>query len=129
MVTPEKIRENNRGDSAAAAAFYAEDATLSLPSLTETQWARLFGGFPDATMEFTSEVVEGDTVAVPWLMVGTQTGTLEGAPEPIPPTGKQVTIRGASIYKVNAEGKLTQDTISYDRVSMMAQLGLLPEPK
>ena len=61
-------------------------------------------------------------------MVGTQTGTLEGGPEPIHPTGKQVTMRGASIYKVNAEGKLTVDTICYDRVSMMAQLGLLPEP-
>ena len=94
----------------------------------KTQWAQLFSGFPDATVKFSSEVVEGDAVAVPWLMLGTHAGTLEGGPEPIAPTGKRVTITGASIYKVNAQGKLTKDTICYDRVSLMAQLALLPEP-
>ena len=145
MVTPETIRENNqgfidavnRGDSAAVAAFYTQGATLSPPGLPEpakgraaieAQWTQMFNGFPDLTMKFTTEVFEGDTGAIEWLIVGTQTGTLEGGPEPIPPTGKQVTMRGASIFKVNSEGKLTEDAIYFDQVSMMAQLGLLPEP-
>ena len=145
MVTPQAIRENNQGfldafnrrDAAAAAAFYTEDATLSMPGLPEpakgraaiaAQWTLLFNGFPDLTMKFTTEVVEGDSVAVEWLMVGTQTGTLVGGPEPLPPTGKQVVIRGAAVFKVNSEGKLTQDTLYFDQLSMMAQLGLLPEP-
>ena len=127
----------NRRDAAAAAAFYVEDATLSMPGLPEpargraaieTQYAQLFRGFQDLNMKFTTEVVEGDTGAVEWLMVGTQTGTLEGGPQTIPPTGKQATMRGVSVFKVNSEDKLTEDAIYFDQVSMMSQLGLLPEP-
>ncbi len=145
MVTPQTIRENNQGftdafsrrDAVAVAAFYTEDATLSMPGLPEpakgraaieTQYAQLFNGFPDISMKFTTEVVEGDTGAVEWLMVGTQTGTLVGGPEPLPPTGKQVIIRGAAVFKVNSGGKLTEDAIYFDQLSLMAQLGLLPEP-
>ena len=158
MVTPQTIRENNQGftdafsrrDAVAVAAFYTEDATLSMPGLPEpakgraaieTQYAQLFNGFrqgagdysgrrgvPDISMKFITEVVEGDTGAVEWLMAGTQTGTLVGGPEPLPPTGKQVIIRGAAVFKVNSGGKLTEDAIYFDQLSMMAQLGLLPEP-
>lgn len=145
MPVPERIRELNQGlvdafnrrDAAGAACFYADHATLFLLGLPEpatgraaiaAEYAELFRGFPDITMKLTGEVVEGDTAAVEWLMVGTQTGTLEGGLEPIPPTGRKVELRGAAVFKVNPEGKLMEHHIYFDQVSRLQQLGVMPGP-
>ena len=142
MPTPEEIREKtaqfleafNRHDLEAIGSFYSDDAARVLPRLPEPAkgveavkgtYKTTFDAFPDVTMEFTTQVVEGDHDAIEWVMSGTHTGVLEGGPQPIPPTGKSLRLNGLSIVKVRTDGKVIEDQAYYDTATMMAQLGLL----
>lgn len=80
-----------------------------------------FTAFPD--MHFTIEdiIAEGDTVVVRLMGHGTHQGNLGD----IPPTGKQATIRGVTIYRI-AGGKLTEQWESFDDLGLLQQLGVIP---
>ena len=142
MPTPQEIRQKNaqfveafnRHDLEAIGSMYSEDATRSLPRLPELAkgveavkgtYKTTFGGFPDVTIDFVTEVIEGDYNVIEWVMSGTHTGVLGGGPQPIPPTGKSLRVNGLCIIKVGPDGKITEDRQYYDMTSMMAQLGLL----
>jgi predicted ester cyclase len=43
----------------------------------------------------------------------------------IPPTGKQVTVPGVVFYRIQ-EGKIAEFRGSFDRLSMLQQLGAVP---
>jgi steroid delta-isomerase-like uncharacterized protein len=68
-------------------------------------------------------VAEGDRVVVRWTNAGTHVGEFAG----IPPTGRPFTISGIDIYRV-ADGKLCEHWDVVDQLSMLGQLGLLPQP-
>jgi steroid delta-isomerase-like uncharacterized protein len=68
-------------------------------------------------------VAEGDRVVVRWTNRGTHIGDFAG----IPATGKTFTINGIDIYRV-AGGELCEHWDVVDQLSMLRQLGLLPEP-
>ena len=68
-------------------------------------------------------VAEGDRVVVRWTNSGTHVGEFAG----IPPTGRTFTMAGIDIYRVSG-GKLCEHWHVVDQLSMLAQLGLLPEP-
>ena len=142
MPTPQEIRQGNaqyleafnRHDLEAIGSLYSEDATRSLPRLpkgakgveaVKGTHKTTFGGFPNATIEFITEVVEGDYGVVEWVLSGTHTGVLEGGPQPIPPTGKPLRLNGLTIVKVGSDSKITEERAYYDTATMMAQLGLL----
>src|SRR5437868_2420168 len=61
-------------------------------------------GLPDADASIEDEIAEGDKVVVRWRMGGTHTGELMG----IPPTGKQVTWTGITIYRLT-DGKIVEE--------------------
>jgi len=44
----------------------------------------------------------------------------------IAPTGKKIILKGISIYKI-ANGKLVESWGAYDRMSLMQQLGAIPQ--
>lgn len=67
-------------------------------------------------------VAEGDRVVVRWTNAGTHVGEFAG----IPATGKTFTIAGVDIYRV-ADGRLREHWHVIDQLSMLGQLGLLPE--
>jgi steroid delta-isomerase-like uncharacterized protein len=67
-------------------------------------------------------VAEGDRVVVRWTNAGTHVGEFAG----IPATGKTFTIAGVDIYRV-ADGRLHEHWHVIDQLSMLGQLGLLPE--
>ena len=48
-------------------------------------------GFPDGTITVDDQIAEGEFVATRWTGRGTNTGELMG----MPPTGKQVTLKGS----------------------------------
>jgi steroid delta-isomerase-like uncharacterized protein len=56
-----------------------------------------------------------------WTNTGTMTGPFEG----LAPTGKQARIRGICQYRFR-DGLIAEHTMSYDRMDMCQQLGLLP---
>jgi steroid delta-isomerase-like uncharacterized protein len=69
-------------------------------------------------------VAEGDRVVVRWTHAGTHVGEFAG----IPATGKTFEIAGIDIYRVDDDGKLCEHWHVIDQLSMLGQLGLLPEP-
>ncbi len=69
-------------------------------------------------------VAEGDRVVVRWMNAGTHVGDFAG----IPATGKTFEITGVDIYRV-ADGQLREHWHVIDQLSMLGQLGLLPEAR
>lgn len=79
--------------------------------------------FPDNTQTFTHLVAEGDFVAGWATYEGTQLGQL-GV---FPPSGKKARFDFGSVLRV-AEGKLAELWITWDNMTILAQLGHLPSP-
>jgi steroid delta-isomerase-like uncharacterized protein len=67
-------------------------------------------------------VAEGDRVVVRWTNTGTHVAEFAG----IPPTGKAFTIAGIDIYRL-ADGVLCEHWDVVDQLSLLGQLGLLPD--
>ncbi len=67
-------------------------------------------------------VAENDRVVVRWTNAGTHVGEFAG----IPATGKTFTMSGIDIYSV-VDGLLCEHWHVVDQLSMLAQLGLLPQ--
>jgi predicted ester cyclase len=83
-----------------------------------------YDAFADICWTLGDVVVEGDKVAVRWIMTGTHKGELMG----IPPTNKKVTMWGIEIDRV-AGGKLVEGWARFDTMGLMQQLGAIPTPK
>lgn len=81
----------------------------------------IHAGLPDVEVVSENEIAEGDQVAVRWTMHGTHSGELLG----IPPTGKQVTLTGITIYRL-ADGKIVEERGEEDALGFMQQLGVIP---
>jgi steroid delta-isomerase-like uncharacterized protein len=79
-------------------------------------------GFPDGTITVDDQIAEGELVATRWTGRGTNTGELMG----MPPTGRQVTVSGITYSRI-ADGRAREAWLSWDTLSMMQQLGAVPE--
>jgi steroid delta-isomerase-like uncharacterized protein len=62
---------------------------------------------------------EGEFVLVEFTLTGTQTGVLDG----IPPTGRRMTIHGATRMRIE-DGKVREEYLYYDMEELRRQLGL-----
>ncbi|MDP8910676.1 MAG: ester cyclase [Actinomycetota bacterium] len=92
------------------------------------EFARMWAdAFPDGRVEVTNVIDGGDHVAVEYTGRGTQTGTLVSAAGEIPPTGRSIELRLCDIVQFR-DGKVTTIRSYFDSASLMAQLGLMPEP-
>jgi steroid delta-isomerase-like uncharacterized protein len=80
-----------------------------------------YTAFPDATYSMDDSIAEGDKVANRYTLRGTHKGAFMG----IPPTGKQIVVKGANIYRIS-EGKIVETWDFLDTFGMMAQLGAIP---
>jgi steroid delta-isomerase-like uncharacterized protein len=77
--------------------------------------------FPDARITVEQQLAEGDLVATRWSGRGTHEGELMG----ISPTGKQVTVSGLTISRLEG-GKIVEEFQNWDTLGMMQQLGAVP---
>ena len=84
----------------------------------------LHSGFPDfqGTIEDLF-AAEGDKVVLRFTFRGTHQGEFMG----VGPTGKQVTMPGIDIFRI-VDGKIVELWGQEDMLSMMQQLGAIPEP-
>lgn len=80
--------------------------------------------FPDVAIVPKKLIAEGDLVVIYWIARGTNTGTGNG----LPATGKKVEQAGITIWRI-ADGKIKEEWSAFDQLSMMRQLGLLPNQK
>ncbi|MET8634994.1 ester cyclase [Streptomyces sp. NPDC004096] len=67
------------------------------------------------------QIAEGDKVCTRWSWKGRHTGEFLG----IPPTGREVTMTGTTVFRCGADGKIVEGWWQYDRLGLMAQLGEL----
>lgn len=77
--------------------------------------------FPDLQYTLDDIFAEGDKVVERWTMTGTHRGEIMG----IPPTGKQVTMRGISTDRIR-NGKFVDTWTYFDALGFLQQLGALP---
>jgi predicted ester cyclase len=80
--------------------------------------------FPDYFVEVEQVISEGEYVAVKWMHSGTHLGIYEG----IPPTGKKITGRAITIYRL-INGQIADADGIWDRGEVWQQLGLIPDSK
>ena len=87
-------------------------------------WLR---AFPDARINVTNELADGDWVVQEFMFVGTHEGTLSSPNGDIPATHNSLNGRGVQVFKVEG-GFVTDTRLYFDQVEVMTQLGLMPEP-
>jgi steroid delta-isomerase-like uncharacterized protein len=78
--------------------------------------------FPDLRLTVEDIIAEGETVVARWSCRGTHKGDLNG----IAPTGKHVNMTGISIARFT-NGKMSEGFVNWDALSLMQQLGVVPE--
>jgi predicted ester cyclase len=101
----------------------AEAESLPGPAALRGYRERFTAAFPDGKITIEDQVAEGDTAATRWTLRGTQTGDLGD----IAPTGKQVTISGMTISRIDGD-LVVEEWTSWDRLGMLVQLGAISEP-
>lgn len=84
----------------------------------------LFAAFPDLQWTIEELIAEGDKVVNRFTWHGTHRGEFLG----IPPTGRQITVKGVVIDRI-AEGKIVDSRILMDNFGLMQQLGVIPTPQ
>ena len=120
-------------DANAIGALFAEDAVFSEPAGTfegrdaiVQYWQRFFEAFPDLSVRDELKADTPDSAVNEWSATGTNAGSMETPEGTIPATGRRVTIRGCDIVTVQ-EGRIQAHRAYYDQLSLMEQLGLVPE--
>jgi len=88
-----------------------------------TEMVRAYrNGFPDYHCVIDDQIAEADKVVTRWTFRGTQSGPLMG----IPPTGRQVTVTGVAVDRVDG-GKLVESWLEMDAQRMLQDLGVMPQ--
>jgi steroid delta-isomerase-like uncharacterized protein len=79
--------------------------------------------FPDWRLVIEDLIAAGDQVVVRWTGRGTHRGTYRG----VAPTGKSVTNRGITIWRL-ADGKIVERWSAADALGLLQQLGAVSVP-
>ena len=101
----------------------AEPEPIRGPAGVRANVEKYVAGFSDARVTVDDQVAEGDKVATRWTGHGTHDGEIAG----IAPTGKEVTITGLTISRLE-NGMLVEDRTVWDTFGMLVQLGAIPTP-
>lgn len=116
----------NTRDAAAITALFAKegfyrDPNGDFPVATLAAYAlQLWQSFPDMTFEAQGESMVGEaSIAIPWLMKGTNTGTFNQ----LPPTHRSIALQGIDVIHIE-NGKIKSVQGYFDRQAIPAQLGL-----
>lgn len=79
--------------------------------------------FPDGRNVSENLLADEDKVVQRWTFRGTHQRAFQG----IPPTGRQVTLTGISIWRVE-DGMIVESWHELDTLGLMQQLGAIPTP-
>lgn len=79
--------------------------------------------FPDVQSTIEDTIAEGDKVVTRWTARGTHRGALMG----IPPTGKELTVTGMGILRIEG-GRIMEAWGIFDQFGMLQQIGVIPTP-
>lgn len=121
----------NAHDSAAVARHMADDAIYEDVALGRvlhgpSEIASFVVEATRSSSDFRFEVVSlfraGDDYANEWVMVGTNDREQRG----VPATGRSFRVRGASIGKLDTNGRIVENRDYYNLAELLTQLGILP---
>ena len=121
----------NAHDSAAVARCMADDAIYEDVALGRvlhgpSEIASFVGEATRSSSDFRFESVSlfaaGNDYANEWLMLGTNDRDLAG----VPATGRSFRVRGASIGRLDASGRIVENRDYYNLAELLTQLGILP---
>ena len=93
------------------------------PAGLKTSLEKYKTGFSDARVTVDDQIAEGDRVATRWTGRGTHDGEIVG----VAPTGKEVTVSGLTISRVE-NGLVVEEQTEWDALGMLVQLGAVPAP-
>jgi steroid delta-isomerase-like uncharacterized protein len=85
--------------------------------------AEFLRAFPDGRNTTDDLLAEGDKVVHRWTYRGTHEGAFQG----MPPTGRQVTLTGISIWRFEGD-KIVESWHELDTLGLLQQLGVIPAP-
>jgi steroid delta-isomerase-like uncharacterized protein len=105
----------------AAGGTYRDPTTIALSGdAIGANATRLWSAFPDLAFEITSLADAGvGRVLAEWVMTGTNTGAFHG----LPPTGRSISLPGADVFDIGADG-IRAVTGYFDSRAIAEQLGL-----
>jgi steroid delta-isomerase-like uncharacterized protein len=131
MLTPLEVAQQyleawNAHDAAAMTALFVRDGYYrdpngDFPVVTLAAYAiHLWQSFPDLRFETQGEIMAGEhTIAVPWLMKGTNSGAFHQ----LAPTHRSITLQGIDVLHIE-HGKIKSVQGYFDRQAIPSQLGL-----
>lgn len=112
-------------DELIAATFVNHDPSvtgdLGGPEGTKQLIEQYRAAYPDLRVTVEDQLAEGDRVATRWTARGTHQGELLG----IPATGKETTVTGLTIDRIE-NGKIIESWNNWDTLGMLQQLGVVP---
>jgi steroid delta-isomerase-like uncharacterized protein len=123
----------NSHDGARVAAYMADDASYEDLALGQLHLGKAaIEAFANEAEQFSndyafvsvSEQTSGDSYAFEWEMFGTNTGEAGG----LPATNKAYRIRGVSVGRLDADGKIRSNRDYWNLADYLAQVGILPRP-
>ena len=125
----------NRHDGQAVASFFTEDGVFADQALGRRyQGMEAIAGFVESTGEEVSSdyaftlldsFQTGDRYALVWTFGGTNDRANPNPP--LPATGKQFSVRGVSIGRLEGD-RIKENTDYWNLVELLGQLGLMPAP-
>jgi predicted ester cyclase len=92
---------------------------------TKANYQQYIDAFSGAQITVDEQIAEGDIVATRWTGRGTHTGELPGTG--ISPTGKDITVSGITLSKIEG-GKIIEEWTNWDTLGMLVQIGAVPAP-
>ncbi len=107
---------------------YIPRSTLESPEAAKQFNLAMDEAFPDSEYSIEEILADGDSVALRWTFRGTHQGDLIGPTMTIPATGKRIEFEAMSLLRFS-DGKIVESWGFWDGLSIMAQLGLMPEPQ
>ena len=104
------------------------DIKLKGPQAVKEYNQNFIRAFPDARVEAKNIFTAGSTVIVEGVFTGTHDGTLKTPMGDVPATGRKVKGEFVQIFEVD-RGLVKRNSLIYDQVQLMTQLGLAPTPQ
>ena len=108
--------------------IYSEDLVAHFPGMPPVtiEMHRQFGlstyeAFPDLVRPVEDIIVTEEKAVARWTSSGTHLGPYFGAP----PTGKQLSTSGITIFRI-ADGKIVEEWIESDMLGLLQKVGLIP---
>lgn len=83
----------------------------------------MWRGAFDFAFTVEDQITENDRVCTRWTWNGTHKGDFLG----IPASGEHVAMTGSTIFRCQEDGKIVEGWWQYDRLGLMAQLGVLDQ--